>query len=120
MTMQILLRQCGQRARQTLLFLASLLKSYCLLGLISFHVILIWWAVFEPDILIQTIKALQVITPDQLSGIMRTALAIWTQLFVLGLLFLLLLGVLPFWPARPSRHSDPLSENTPKSTGAPQ
>ncbi|RCK43689.1 hypothetical protein TH25_21315 [Thalassospira profundimaris] len=121
MTMQIILRQCGQHARQTLLFLANLCKSYCLLGLISFHIVLIWWAVFEPELLIQTIKSLQAITPEQLSEIMRTALVIWSQLFVLGFLFLLLLGALPFWPASsPDSRTEPLSNNAPKSTGAPQ
>lgn len=121
MTLKILLRQCGQHSLHILQFAANLFKSYCLLGLISFHVILIWWAVFEPELLIQTIKALQAITPEQLSDIMRTALAIWSQLFVLGFLFLLLLGALPFWPSSsPDNRTEPLSNNAPKSTGAPQ
>ncbi|OSQ35500.1 hypothetical protein [Thalassospira mesophila] len=113
MTMQNLLHRCGQRARQTLLFIGGLIKSYCLLGLLSLHIVLIWLALFEPDALIKTIKALQVITPQQLSQIMQTALVIWSQLFALGFFFLLLLGVLPFWQRNQSSHPQ-------KSTGAPQ
>ncbi|RCK42017.1 hypothetical protein TH25_23160 [Thalassospira profundimaris] len=113
--------QCGQRARQTLLFIGGLIKSYCLLGLLSLHIVLIWLALFEPDALIKTIKALQVITPQQLSGIMQTALVIWSQLFALGFFFLLLLGVLPFWQSRTTNHpKKSLSDNAPNATGAPQ
>ncbi|WP_417844404.1 hypothetical protein [Thalassospira sp.] len=113
--------QCGQRVRQIVLFLGGLIKSYCLLGLLSLHVVLIWLALFEPDALIKTIKALQVITPQQLSQIMQTALVIWSQLFALGFFFLLLLGVLPFWQSRPANHHPkPLSSSANTSTGAPQ
>ena len=121
MTMQTFKHACAQwsaRARQIVLFIGGLVKSYCLLGLLSLHVVLIWLALFEPDTLIKIIKALQAITPQQLSQIMQTALVIWSQLFALGFFFLLLLGVLPFWQS--SRRPKPLSRSTPKSTGAPQ
>ena len=58
MTMQILLRHCGQRARQIVLFWGGLIKSYCLLGLLSLHVVLMWLDLFDPAALIKTIKAL--------------------------------------------------------------